>query len=171
MNAELFATSYRSGADFSDCGCYRYRLWRAWDANLPVLGMCLMNPSLANDIADDPTIDRQVRRAQMLGYGALEVVNVFALVEQDSTKLAGRVAHGADIVGPLNDGWILRVALQCGALICGWGVPGHHLLNRGPLVLGMLSRHNILPYALGINADGSPKHPLYVRYNAVPIPF
>lgn len=171
MGGELFPTSYRSGAVFSDCSCYRYHLWRSWDVDLPMLGMCLMNPALANAIADDKTIDRQVRRAQMLGYGSLEVVNVFALVEQDSTKLAGRVARGMDIVGPQNDDWILKVGIKAGMLICGWGVPGHRLLGRGPAVLAMLRHVGIVPHALAVNVDGSPKHPLYVGYSALPSPF
>jgi len=33
------------GAHISDCGFYRYRLWREWDRSLPTLAFLMLNPS------------------------------------------------------------------------------------------------------------------------------
>lgn len=69
----------RSGAIFSDCERYRYRLWREWEPALPTLAFLLLNPSTADERVNDPTIERCQRRAVTWGYGRLEIVNLFPL--------------------------------------------------------------------------------------------
>lgn len=170
MNARLF-DEIHTGAVFSDCGKYRYRLWRHWDLSLPLLGLGLMNPSKAGEVENDRTISGQCTRAQMLGFGGIEVWNAFAYIETDSTKLTRLVRDGVDIIGPQNDGWILNIALRCHTMYCGWGVPGHTLLERGPFVKALLIAHGVVPQCLGVNADGSPRHPLYIGYDVRPVPF
>ncbi|SAL75871.1 hypothetical protein AWB68_04863 [Caballeronia choica] len=44
------------GAQLSDCGSYRYRLWREWDTSRPTLAFLMLNPSTADHLNDDPTI-------------------------------------------------------------------------------------------------------------------
>ncbi len=46
------------GAQLSDCGAYRYRLWREWDTSCPTLAFLMLNPSTADHRVDDPTITR-----------------------------------------------------------------------------------------------------------------
>src|ERR1700730_4474366 len=48
------------GAHISDCGTYRYRLWREWDRSLPTLAFLMLNPSTADHLTDDPTITRLI---------------------------------------------------------------------------------------------------------------
>lgn len=165
-----------SGAVFSDCGRYRYLLWRVWDASLPRALLLMMNPSTADETENDPTIERQVRRLQQwpqqgvaLQVGGLEVANVFAYRETDSRKLAGLHAQGVDLVGPDNDAQILAAAQRAAIIICGWGKPGR-LGGRDAQVLAMLGAAGMQAHALQLNQDGSPTHPLYVGYEALPIP-
>ena len=39
-------------------GAYRYLLWRTWDASLPHALWILLNPSMADERIDDPTLRR-----------------------------------------------------------------------------------------------------------------
>lgn len=45
----------RKGAIFSDDRDYRYRLWRTWDVDLPLVGFIMLNPSTADETEDDQT--------------------------------------------------------------------------------------------------------------------
>lgn len=161
-----------TGADFSGCGKYRYSLWRIWDDRLPVAVFIMMNPSTADDIHDDPTVTRCQRRVR--GWkgpkvGGVEVVNVFAWRETDSRLLPGLIKNGVDIIGPANDAAILKAARRASIVVCGWGNPGN-LLQRGAGVLKTLREAGISPFALKINQDGTPQHPLYIGYDQEPIP-
>ncbi|KAA0997816.1 DUF1643 domain-containing protein [Paraburkholderia panacisoli] len=40
------------GAHISDCGAYRYRLWREWDRSKPTLAFLMLNPSTADHLSD-----------------------------------------------------------------------------------------------------------------------
>jgi hypothetical protein len=47
----------------------------------------MLNPSVAGETDDDATVTRCIARAAKGGYGALEVVNLFALVSTDPQAL------------------------------------------------------------------------------------
>ena len=83
---------------FSPCGRFRYRLGRRWGAS-PTVAFVLLNPSTADDERDDPTVRRCVDFARRLGFGGLEVVNLYAYVATDPDDLR-RAGHP---VGPEND--------------------------------------------------------------------
>ena len=164
MIADLFT---RTGAVFSPDHTYRYRLWRIWDDELPPLVMVMLNPSIADAQRNDPTVERCQRRARNMGYGRLEVTNLFALV---STDPAGLYAC-PDPVGPDNDAAILDAVGAEGALVlCAWGTHGAHQ-SRAKAVVDLLRDAAITPYCLGLNQDGSPKHPLYLSNSSTPIPY
>lgn len=183
-----------TGATFSACRSWRYRLWRRWSDG-PAAVLLAMNPSKADEVDNDPTIERWVRRALKWnampaatringavlpdwlcmvaaegGFGSAEVVNAFAWRETDSRKLKAHVDAGVDIVGPENDTAIIEACRSAGIVICGWGKPGR-LLGRDARVLELLRSAGVRPYAFGINTDGTPLHPLYVGYDVQPIPY
>src|SRR5690606_14314462 len=84
---ELFPETYQAGAEFSACGTYRYRLWRIWDTDKPLLLWIMLNPSTADDKQLDPTCARCQKWAQTWGYGGFMVANVFALRSTDPKGL------------------------------------------------------------------------------------
>lgn len=48
------------GAVISDCGRYRYALWRMWDNRLPSVLFIGLNPSTADATKDDRSYDGEV---------------------------------------------------------------------------------------------------------------
>ena len=153
-----------AGAIFSDCERYRYLLWREWAPALPTMTFCMLNPSTATHEVVDPTIQRCLNRASRSGFGRLEVVNLFAYRATEPWRLR----HEADPIGPENDEHIAASCARAALVICGWG-NDRSVGTRGAETIAMLRAAGIVPHALFLNQNGSPKHPLYVA--AVEQPF
>lgn len=150
-----------SGALISECGEYRFTLWR----NLPEghAGMCvnfiMLNPSTADHEKDDPTIRRCIGYARSWGFGKLIITNLFALRSTDPRVLQ----RHADPVGEGNDEQIVAMADRSHRIIFAWGNHGK-LLGRGNEVRKLLSEGGVMEefnYCLGMNKTGEPVHPLY----------
>jgi hypothetical protein len=158
------------GAQISDCGAYRYRLWREWDRCRPTLGFLMLNPSTADHTADDATITRCMSRAMKDGYGRLEVANLFPLRATNPDEL---LTH-ADPLGPRNtaDGALMDALDGASMVICAWGTHSAAAARASDLmsIFAMVGWRSRL-YHLGLNKDGSPKHPLYIAASTRPKPF
>jgi len=158
-----------AGCILSDCEQYRYRLWRQWDRARPALGFIMLNPSTADHQVNDPTITRCLQRALAGGrFGGLEVANLFPLRSTDPAALLTHAAPLGDRADR-NDGAIMDALDRCSMVICAWGAhkaaPAHasEVLD----IILMCGRGNLL-YHLGLNRDGSPKHPLYIAASTRP---
>jgi hypothetical protein len=157
-----------TGADFSADRKYRYSLWRVWDFKLPTISFCMLNPSTADENNHDPTVERCQRRANMLGYGTLIVVNLFAYRATEPYELYQVENNGGDPIGELNDRAILDALQTSKIMVCGWGQHGL-FLGRGSKVLIMLKKRSPKRiHALSQNTSGQPTHPLYLPYNLTP---
>lgn len=156
----------RSEAVYSRCGRYRYALTRVWDGRGARIAWVMLNPSTATEVRNDPTIERCERRARALGYGAMRIVNLFALRE---TRPA-RLKRAPDPVGADNDSALAEAAQWADDVLCAWGVHGAHL-GRGAAVARLLVRGHARLLALGETKDGHPRHPLYVGYAVAPRPW
>jgi hypothetical protein len=157
-----------SGATISECGQYRYLLWRVWDTSLPTVAFVMLNPSTADAQADDPTIRRCVAFARDWGYGRLDVVNLFPLRATNPAVLSKH----ADPLGPagLADTAILDAVRGAPLIICAWG--GKSVARRRAdtvlrQLLGIAGLSDRLHH-IGLNQDGSPKHPLYIAASVRP---
>lgn len=149
-------TSY---AVVSECGRYRYELGRRWDDG-PLLEFIMLNPSTADASADDPTIRRCVGFARRWGYGAIVVRNLYALRATNPEVLLN---YSGDAFGPENAHYLGRDNADC--TIVAWGA---HAATLGWFAAGRrIERPD--PFCLGVNANGSPKHPLYVPSIRTPI--
>ncbi len=150
-----------SGAIISDCGRYRFTLWRA----LPDghAGMCvnfiMLNPSTADHEKDDPTIRRCIGYARSWGFGKLIITNLFALRSTSPRVLE----DDEDPIGEGNDKQIMAMADQSHRIILAWGNHGA-IRGRGKAVRKMLDEGGVMEefnYCLGMNKTGEPVHPLY----------
>lgn len=156
-----------SGALFSPCETYRYRLWRRWDEGACLL-FIMLNPSTADEVKNDPTVERCERRARALGYGAVEVVNLFALRSPDPVDLVDSAEAGIDPVGGQeNDRSIIDAVRAAGSVVCAWGAHGS-LYGRAEAVKAMIRPHVRQLYVLGLTKGGEPRHPLYIK-SAAPL--
>lgn len=157
----------KTGAHFSDCLRYRYRLWRIWELSKPMQMWLMLNPSTADHVDNDPTVERCQRRAKACGFGGVMVGNIFALRSTDPRGIKGV----ADPIGPYNDQHLRLMAELCrkqgGQIICGWGTHGAYL-DRGRQVATALRDAGHTLYALRVTKAGMPGHPLYVAYKLQP---
>lgn len=168
-------TMHRSAVISKD-GMFRYRLSRQWR-----FGSCIervlwimLNPSTADAEVDDPTIRRIIRYSKDWGYGALDVVNLFALrcTNPKELKLPRIPPYECDVHGPIgcdNKKHVYkslidpRVTLVMGA----WGNGGAYR-QRGRWMRHFVGEQNRELYTLGHTNAGEPLHPLYQPSSATP---
>ena len=154
-------------ADLSPCGVYRYRLTRHWDSSLPRVRWVMVNPSTADASVDDPTIRRCMAFSRAWGCGSLVVVNLYAYRATDPDDLIRQFKAGVDVVGPDNDAAIVD-ACGTGLTVAAWGAQ-HWAQQRAKRVLTLLRLAGARLHRIGVTKDGMPRHPLYVRGDAVPV--
>ena len=147
---------------------YRFELSRVWNAQLPVLLMIGMNPSVASPYFDDPTAFKGRRYAEDWGFGTLLIGNVFAYRATDQKRLL----KISDPVGPENDAHLLAMADRADLILFAYGSPHLSLRYRGPQVARMLAdKHTKKMHVLALSKDGVPKHPRYLKGTLTPVPW
>ena len=147
-------------ASFSRDRRYRYDLGRRWGEGA-TLTWVMLNPSLADERRDDPTIRRCTSFSQAWGFGALRVVNLFALRTPDPRALLG----AGDALGP-GGARSLRGALRdADAVVAAWGNVHPRLSGRAEEVCRLLPAEAM---CLGVTGRGEPRHPLYVAGGTTP---
>lgn len=158
-------------AVFSDCGLYRFALSIVWDQAKPQMVACMLNPSTASHLENDPTIERVCRRARMLDLGGVVILNLFAWrdTKPEGMKLA------ADPVGAVvNDNTILDAFRQAAAngwpVLFGWGNHGAYR-GRDREVMALAEQAELQPMCLKVSATGQPWHPLYCGYGWPLLPY
>ena len=144
-------------ATISQGGLYRYDLTRRWAPGIDWAVFVMLNPSTADATIDDPTIRRCISFAQREGYGGLAVVNLYAL----RTTRPVHLLHHPDPVGPDNAYRVGRWLDAADIVIAAWGA--HRLAaHRSGWLTDTVEGYDKDLYCLGVTADGSPRHPLYL---------
>ncbi len=151
-----------NGAKFSDCGKHRLLLWRLWDDKKPFLMFIGLNPSTANAESDDNTIRKIKAIATSNGFGGVYMTNLFTFISTDPKKL--NITDGNH---PDADFYLCTTANNAEKVICAWG--NFEVLGRDKEVRSLLFDERL--YALHINKNGSPKHPLYCKNDSPIIDF
>lgn len=143
-----------SGAEFSICGKYRYKLWRIWDESKP-LAMCIgLNPSTANANKNDQTINYLIKMLRILGYGGFYMTNLFAWISSNPDDLL----TCADALGD-NENKLKEVETICQEVIVCWG----NFKQAEQRIKEVLPNY---PQAkcFGTTQSGRPLHPLAMMY-------
>lgn len=160
-----------SRATISGDRLYRYTLDRIWSRTLPVLRICMLNPSTADMVDDDRTVEGLIRKARNLRCGAIRIVNIFAFRSRNPHELLAI----EDPIGPRNDQVLREEAAKAGPIVVGWGAPTGLAALRKLVRLRALRVVRIFGdvqlQAFGVTKDGEPRHPLFVRDDARLIPW
>lgn len=142
-----------SGAIFSANRKHRFALWRVWDNDKPKIMFIGLNPSTASENLNDPTIRRVKAFAKSWGYGGFYMMNLFPIVSSDP-----KILRSGDrrLIGN-NDKWLTTIGGMCRDILFAWG-------NFKEAEQRAKEVCKLFPDAicLGVNKNGSPKHPLYV---------
>lgn len=155
------------GARFSSDRAHRLGLWRRWGEGGYALWI-MLNPSLADDQLDDQTITNVLTITHRAGLRAVEVVNLFSLVEPDSGRLSGAadLVHADVDVSDVKD-----VATDAERVVVAWGDKGATPAGRRRVVevLAALDAAGWMPAGagggdrilecIGVLGSKMPKHP------------
>jgi hypothetical protein len=128
-----------------------------------------MNPSRADEIFGDSTVDRMVIRARdHWSVGGYYQLNALSIRLTASTRLKDFPCVNL----PENDEWIRKIVPAARFVVVCWGNPGHKH-GRGAEVERLLrevcSLNKVLCF--GKNINGSPIHPLYLAYQTPLVPY
>lgn len=146
-------------AIFSKGRKYRYWLKRQWARDMLSVNFICLNPSYADEIEDDRMVTKCIKQAQILGFGSIEMTNIFAYIE----TIGNNIYKIADPVGKENDYYLFKTAKKCDNVIVAWGNKGCHN-SRAETVLKMLEKLNIKLYCLTMTSAGQPHHPGRLGY-------
>lgn len=143
-----------SGAEFSPCRKYRYKLWRIWDPGLPK-AMCIgLNPSTANADTNDATIRNLIGILTKLGYGGFYMMNLFAWISSDPDDLI----TCSDPLGD-NANKLKEVEALCNDVILCWGNFPQASYRRKEVAENYPDAK-----CFGFNKNGTPFHPRALTY-------
>lgn len=149
-------------ANISKDKIYRYTLSRTWDSTKPTVLFIGLNPSIADENIDDPTITRCINFAKDWGYGTLLMANLFAF----RSTYPKEIYLIDDPIGKDNDHYILECVKQSDLIIACWGNNGTYM-DREKIIKELVP--NL--YCLQKNKNGTPHHPLRLPRDINPIPF
>ena len=137
-------------ADISNDKKDRFSLSRIWDSKKPKALYIMLNPSYADDESDDPTIRRLIFFSKKFKFGGFYVSNLFTQITPYPKEL------NMDNNSKKKNLIIISELIKKSDLIVyAWG----NLVSE-PLQLRKLIES---PLCFGINKNGTPKHPLYLR--------
>ena len=132
---------------------YRYSLKRIWNNDKPKVLFIMLNPSLADNYKDDPTIRRLIKFAKLYGYGGFYVGNLFSYITPYPSELLDK-----DLMfSKKNIHEIKKMTGLIKDVVYGWG----NSFEEPEWLKQIISN----PKCFGKNKNKTPKHPLYLSYN------
>lgn len=154
-----------SGATLSDDRKFRYHLWRSWGDREHRCAFIGINPSTADERKDDHTIRKCIGFAKRWGFGAIDMINLFAWRSTDQLKLLDVMMP----VGPDNDAFLHMTCSHANRVVYAWGAgksAGVRSLirDRVPRVHDVVGDYANIIGTLGRTAEDFPQHPLMLAY-------
>lgn len=85
---QTIKTTLATEAIFSDDGAKRYLRRKIWDESKPTLSIIMLAPSYASGIELDSTTQLTLNNVSRLGYGGVDILNLFATLGDFGLKEA-----------------------------------------------------------------------------------
>jgi hypothetical protein len=137
-------------ADISNDKKERFSLSRIWDSKKPKVLYIMLNPSYADDELDDPTIRRLIFFSKKFKFGGFYVTNLFTQITPYPKEL-NMDNHSKK----KNLKIISELIKKSDSIVYAWG----NLVNEPTELMKLIEG----PLCFGMNKNGTPKHPLYLR--------
>ena len=136
-------------AKFCEAKKNRYFLKRKWNNSKGLLLYIMLNPSLADEKKDDPTIRRLINFTKKFDYGGFLVGNIFTIITPNPKEI-----DKSKGMSDKNFEEIIKLVNKVDQIVYAWGssIEEPQLLKK--IVLS--------PKCFGKNLNGTPKHPLYL---------
>lgn len=141
-----------------------------------VVNFVMLNPSIADDTFDDPTIRRCVGFAKRWGYCGLVVTNLFAYRATDPKDLHDLLMKEGGFrlaIGEDNSSHLDREAKMAHLVVCAWGdnvLKMPDWIGRRDIdVMRMLGYRDL--YCIRLSAKNNPVHPVREAYTDKPVLF
>lgn len=143
---------------------YRYWLARDVPGTGGILGWLMLNPSTADDRADDPTIRRCKGFTAHNGYSGIRVANLYPLRATDPSRL--HRATEAERLGDAveADAAIRRLCVEADVVVLAWGAEGRRYRERVGVAWALVRQSGKPIRVVEQLADGTPRHPLMAAY-------
>ena len=140
-------------AEFSIDYKDRYSLTREWDKSKNKILYIMLNPSLADDKNDDPTIRRLINFTKKFNYGGFLVGNIFTTITPNPKEI-----DKSKGMSDKNFEKLLNLINKVDKIVYAWGNSVEEPQHLKELILS--------PKCFGKNLNGTPKHPLYLPKNS-----
>ena len=166
--------SIRRKATISADSVYRYSLTREWwlsEEKIKWICFCGLNPSIADEKIDDPTIGREIGFAQSLGANALIKVNIYAYRATDPKELIHFISkngllmtYGGENTEAIKNAVKLARSGIGKGVFAAWGdIPKN--IKPSKFIINLLGKPIM---CLGISKNNSPRHTLFLPKTACP---
>ncbi|QGX99776.1 DUF1643 domain-containing protein [Roseovarius faecimaris] len=155
------------GATFSDCGRYRQALTRDWTPEGEPARAILfigMNPSVADAAASDPTCHRELMFARDWGYTRYLKGN---MLDWRATSPKDIPPDPALACSAANIPSLVEMAREAETVVMAYGKLHARFQPVVREVFDAITALGKPLQCLGVNKDGSAKHPLYLRKDTV----
>lgn len=159
------------GATFSNCGRYRQALTRDWTKEgQPARAVLFigMNPSVADAAASDPTCHRELMFARDWGYSRYLKGN---MLDWRATSPKDIPPDPSLACSPANIPILVEMAQEAETVVMAYGKLHARFQPVVREVFTAIAALGKPLQCLGVNKDGSAKHPLYLRKDTVLRPF
>lgn len=156
---DLFDTVRRSAVFGGPDQRYRYELRRQWDESRHPLITCMLNPSTADEVSDDPTLRALTWFATQWRYGGLLIVNLNAIRSPSPSVMMA----ADDPIGPENALHLEKAVLYARdfgvPILAAWGNDGA-FGGRDTSFCELARMHGVELVCLGVTQFMQPKHPM-----------
>lgn len=144
---------------FSKDGKYRYLVRKIWNKDLPKAAIVLLYPGYANELICDTTTMLCVNQAVALGFGGLDILNIFSLVGVMSVS-----GDTAGLTDKTNDNCILESAKTADKIIVATGRGNNKaVIARTGEVIKLLEAHTEKLFCIADKNGNAGFHPLSPR--------